>query len=140
MSPDNLSKEDRIKTMRSVKSTKTSPERKVHAILARLGISGWRTNQIEITGKPDIVFPNLRAAIFIDGCFWHGCPICNCILPSTHQEYWNKKISRNMKRDKENTIRLEQSGWRVLRIWEHEVMKGRERDLLRKKIEGFLKN
>ena len=70
-------------------------------------------------GKPDFVYPKFKIAIFVDGCFWHGCSK-HCRLPSTNKKYWISKIEGNKKRDKKITNALRKKGWRVIRIWEHE--------------------
>lgn len=67
----------------------------------------------------DIVFPRQRVAVFVDGCFWHGCPE-HCRVPTSNREYWTAKIARNRLRDASVSTMLEASGWHVLRIWEHE--------------------
>lgn len=136
--PDNLSKEDRIRTMRSVKSQKTSPERRLRAMLAGCRIKGWHVNPKEVTGKPDIAFVKNRIAIFVDGCFWHGCPICNRPLPETNRDYWEKKVNGNIKRDEKYTAGLEADGWRVLRIWEHRLAKKERLDPIINEIKTLL--
>lgn len=82
------------------------------------GLSGWRRNSM-LPGKPDFIFPRPRVAIFVDGCFWHGCPKC-FVPPKSRQEYWEPKIARNKKRDRRVKQDLELSGWKVVRVWEHE--------------------
>lgn len=69
--------------------------------------------------RADIVFTRAKVAVFIDGCFWHGCPT-HFVMPKTNADYWAPKIQRNMARDAETTRRLEGEGWTVLRFWEHE--------------------
>lgn len=118
---DNLTPEDRKKTMRAVKGKGTRLERRLFAMLAGMGLKGWRKNANDILGKPDAVFPANKVAIFIDGCFWHGCPICNRKLPETNREYWSKKINRNVELAKYHNQKLADDGWSVIRIWEHEV-------------------
>ena len=129
---DNLSPEDRRKTMKAVKEKGTKPERQIWASLAGKGIRGWRKNATDIFGKPDIVFDNQKVAIFIDGCFWHRCPICQRKLPRTNKDYWERKINRNVELAEQYRQELENSGWRVFRIWEHEVKK---RELRMNKLE-----
>ena len=121
--PDNLTQEDRIRTMRAVKSEKTGPERRLRALLAGLRIRGWRVNPKGIEGKPDAAFPEKKIVIFVDGCFWHGCPVCQRTLPETNREYWARKIERNVARDQKYNASLAAAGWRVLRIWEHQLAK-----------------
>ncbi len=70
--------------------------------------------------KVDVVFPAARVALFIDGCFWHRCPE-HATMPKRNSEYWLAKFRRNVERDAENNESLRQLGWRVVRIWEHEV-------------------
>lgn len=119
--PDTLSKSDRKKTMRAVKGSKTSLERSLWSMLAGKGIRGWKQNCQGIIGKPDVAFPKEKVALFIDGCFWHKCPICNRPMPQTNIDYWEKKIARNFKRDEEVNNNLQDMGWKVIRIWEHEI-------------------
>jgi DNA mismatch endonuclease (patch repair protein) len=85
------------------------------------GITRWR-RRWPLAGKPDLVFPTLKLAIFVDGCFWHGCPI-HATQPKTNAEFWQTKITRNQARDRLVTRTLRARGWRVLRIWEHELAK-----------------
>jgi DNA mismatch endonuclease (patch repair protein) len=131
---DNLTPEDRRKTMRAVKGKGTSLERRLSAMLAGMGLSGWKKNVSDIAGKPDVVFPRERVLIFIDGCFWHGCPHCKRKLPQTNREYWESKIKRNVERDERNTQTLVDDGWRVMRVWEHEMQDAATRSEIRSKI------
>ena len=118
---DNLKLEDRKKAMRAVKGKGTSLERRLFAMLAGMGVKGWRKNANDIEGKPDVVFPHAKLAIFIDGCFWHGCPVCKKKLPQTNREYWVQKINHNMELAKTHNQKLAEQGWTVIRIWEHEI-------------------
>ena len=118
---DNLTPEDRKKTMRAVKGKGTKLEQRFFSTLAGMRISGWKKNVSEIIGKPDVVFPNQKIAIFIDGCFWHGCPICQRKLPKTNRKYWKQKIKRNISQAKSVNKELLQNDWKVFRIWEHEM-------------------
>jgi len=131
---DNLTPEDRRKTMRAVKGKGTSLERRLFAMLAGMGLSGWKKNVSDITGKPDVAFPQERVLIFVDGCFWHGCPHCNRKLPVTNREYWERKVKRNVERDKRNTQALVDSGWRVIRVWEHEMQDTTIRSRIRSRV------
>lgn len=88
-------------------------------ILRKHHISGWRRNQ-KIFGKPDFVFPKQKIALFVDGCFWHGCPK-HFIMPDNNKAFWEKKLTGNKRRDKHVTRTLEQLQWKVVRIWEHEL-------------------
>lgn len=129
---DNLKPDDRKRTMQAVKSKGTRLEKRLFATLSGMGISGWKQNAVSITGKPDIAFLNQKIAIFVDGCFWHGCPYCRRKLPETNYEYWERKIDRNIQLAKVYNKQLKREGWKVIRIWEHEL-----RD--RTKLESRLK-
>lgn len=89
-------------------------------LLVRAGISGWCVQPKGIVGNPDFIFPDAHIAVFVDGCFWHGCPKCGHI-PKSNRKYWQTKILRNMERDKRLRSELQQEGWAVLRVWEHEL-------------------
>jgi DNA mismatch endonuclease (patch repair protein) len=90
-------------------------------LLRRHKITGWRRNQ-KIFGKPDFIFPKLKLAIFVDGCFWHGCPR-HRTRPKGNRSFWKNKFARNQARDLLVTRALRRANWRVLRIWEHELAK-----------------
>lgn len=119
---DNLTPEDRRRTMQAVKGKGTKLERRLWAMLAGMRLKGWKKNAADIPGKPDVVFPDLKVAIFIDGCFWHGCPHCCRKLPKTNQEYWERKIRRNIELAELHSAELVRNGWVVVRIWEHEMV------------------
>lgn len=121
MTTDNLTPADRRRTMQAVKGRGTKPERRLFSMLAGMGIRGWRKNASDVVGKPDIVFPNERLAVFVDGCFWHGCPQCQRPLPQANREYWQSKIERNIQRAAVANQQLAAAGWIVIRIWEHEL-------------------
>lgn len=89
------------------------------AVLKAHGITGWRRNW-PLFGHPDIVFPKQRIAIFVDGCFWHCCPI-HRTRPATNRAFWDKKLARNVVRDRLVARELKAAGWRVIRIWQHEL-------------------
>ena len=75
-----------------------------------------------VFGMPDFVFPKQKIALFVDGCFWHGCPLPkHSNLPKNNQEFWAKKLQGNKDRDKLVSRELKKSGWKVLRVWEHEL-------------------
>lgn len=93
-------------------------------------ITGWRRHQ-PVSGKPDFVFPKHRLAVFVDGCFWHGCPQ-HATKPRNNAAFWRKKFAANKARDRLVNRTLRKAGWRVLRIWEHELARKREVRLLRR--------
>jgi DNA mismatch endonuclease (patch repair protein) len=88
-------------------------------LFRRNKITGWRRNQ-KIFGKPDFIFPKLKLAIFVDGCFWHGCPK-HGTQPKGNRAFWKNKFARNKARDVLVTRTLRSAKWRVLRIWEHDL-------------------
>ena len=93
------------------------------------GITGWRRH-LPIPGSPDFAFPSVKLAIFVDGCFWHGCPK-HGTMPATNKDFWNNKIATNKRRDLKVTAILKSNGWRVVRIWEHDTRRHVDRAVLR---------
>ena len=118
---DNLTKEQRRKTMQAIRSKGTAPERLVMRELQKRKIY-FAPYVDSIIGKPDIVFKRKRIAIFIDSDFWHGHPK-RCIMPKTNVDYWTNKIARNRERDKEVNRILKKNGWSVVRLWAFDVKK-----------------
>lgn len=108
--------------MRAIKRKDTKPEREVRRVLHREG-RRYRIDYPIRTEhgivRPDIAFTPSRLAVFIDGCYWHGCPEHGRV-PKVNMDYWKPKLERNAERDRANGEALEQSGWRVLRFWEHQ--------------------
>jgi DNA (cytosine-5)-methyltransferase 1 len=115
-------REERSRIMRGVPSKHTSGELLFRKALWALGIRGFRLHSATVPGHPDVVFPKQRIAVFIDGCFWHGCPKCYR-APKSNQNYWKMKVKRNRKRDEAVNELCEKAGWKVLRIWEHDVVR-----------------
>ncbi|HRN51383.1 MAG TPA: very short patch repair endonuclease [Anaerolineales bacterium] len=136
---DNLSSFDRRKTMQAVKSSRTSLERSFASQLASRGIRGWKCNFVGVSGKPDFAFPREKIALFIDGCFWHGCWKCQKPLPVANAEYWFLKIERNKKRAKKVGRELRSMGWIVLRFWEHDLKEPSLRPKLMHKVLNSMK-
>lgn len=95
-------------------------ELKFRMALIRAGISGWKMHK-KIIGNPDVFFPNYKIAVFLDGCFWHGCPRCGHI-PKTNRAYWSAKIYKNKERDLKKAEALTKEGYIVVRFWEHELI------------------
>jgi DNA mismatch endonuclease (patch repair protein) len=95
-----------------------STERQLRVMLMRAAIRGWKLHPAGLPGNPDLVFAEKKLAIFVDGCFWHGCSRCGHI-PNTNSRFWSAKIERNRERDRAATRTLKNMGWKVLRIWEH---------------------
>jgi DNA mismatch endonuclease (patch repair protein) len=119
--PDVFSKEKRSEVMSHIKNRGNKETELVMInILRKYHITGWRRNQI-LFGKPDFVFYKRKIVIFVDGCFWHCCPI-HSKEPKNNKEFWKRKLKNNKKRDELVTHVLKGKGWQVLRIWEHELI------------------
>lgn len=85
-------------------------------------VKGWRRHYKIANARPDFVFTKERVAVFVDGCFWHGCPQCYK-EPKTNKKYWKQKVLNNRKRDRKNDHKLQASGWKPIHIWEHSIKK-----------------
>lgn len=133
---DVLTPDQRKLNMSRIRGKDTSPELIIRKLLYSTGIRGYRIHY-KLPGKPDIVFTKKRLVIFIDGCFWHKCPI-DFKEPETRKEFWMNKINSNVIRDQTVQNLLKSSGWTVIRIWEHEVKKN-PREVV-EKITNALKN
>jgi len=117
---DVFSKEKRSEVMSRIRgSGNKDTEIALVTIFRKHKITGWRRKQ-KVFGKPDFVFWNQRVAIFVDGCFWHQCPLHSSI-PRQNREFWEKKLSSNMARDQDVNNYLKENGWKVIRIWEHDL-------------------
>ena len=125
--------------MAKVHSANTTPEKYVCGLLEDFGFTFF-LHVDGLPGRPDIVLPDFNIVIFVNGCFWHGCPLCKHakIRPKNNVDFWNKKLDRTQKRDKENKFKLEELGYRVLIIWECETKK-KNNDLLKSKIIDFIR-
>src|SRR5258708_7940334 len=99
-------------------------ELRMMALLRAHGITGWRRNA-RVFGRPDFIFRKVRVAVFVDGCFWHGCPK-HTTKPRNNAAFWRRKFASNQTRDRLVTRALQRAGWRVLRIWEHELARKNE--------------
>jgi DNA mismatch endonuclease (patch repair protein) len=120
---DFLSKVERSVRMSAIRGRRNkTTELKLASLLRQSHISGWRRH-LPLSGRPDFAFVESKLAIFVDGCFWHGCP-----KHSTHAArsglFWRKKLAANIKRDRKVNHLLRSTGWRVLRIWEHQLQDG----------------
>lgn len=125
--------ETRSYNMSRIKGADTKPEEIVRKYLFSKGFR-YRKNDKRYPGKPDIVLPKYKTAIFINGCFWHKHEGCKYFKwPKTNVEFWTDKITRNVERDKQNYAELESQGWHVLVIWECELRK-REIDITMERV------
>ena len=122
---DVFSKEKRSAVMSRIRSKgNAATELRMMALMREHGIKGWRRNSV-LPGRPDFVFPGRRVAVFVDGCFWHGCPK-HGTQPKQNAEFWERKLAANRKRDRLVGRELRGRGWRVVRIWEHDLARKRE--------------
>ena len=119
---DNHTKEVRSRNMSHIRSTNSKPEEKVRKYLFSKGFR-YRKNDKRYPGKPDIVLPKYKTVIFINGCFWHRHDCPRFVWPSSNEEYWRLKISRNVERDMQVQLLLREQGWNVIVIWECQLKK-----------------
>ena len=105
--------------MRSMPRASTTPELAVRRELHRQGLR-FRVNYKLLPGRPDIALARVRLAVFIDGCFWHRCPV-HGTLPRNNRDWWHEKLTRNVERDGEKDTALAELGWQVMHFWEHEM-------------------
>jgi len=105
--------------MSQVRSKNTKPEIIFRQFIWNKGLRGYRLHA-KFTGKPDLFFGPKKVAVFIDGCFWHKCPIC-FKGPKTNKKFWTTKIRQNVERDLDNDIKLIDMGITPIRFWEHEI-------------------
>ena len=115
---DTISEAHRSWNMSRIKGRNTGPELRLRSLLHRAGFR-FRLHVKDLPGKPDIVLPKYRTAIFVHGCFWHRHEGCrNATTPSTRAEFWQEKFDGNVKRDRRNREALKTAGWAVITVWE----------------------
>lgn len=122
--PDIVDRQTRSRMMAGIRSANTRPERMIRSALHARGFR-YRLHPRALPGRPDIVLPRYRAAIFVHGCFWHGHDCGLFRLPGTRPEFWAEKIRRNRQRDAAVMSELVATGWRVLTIWECAIRRRR---------------
>jgi len=130
--PDTLTKKQRSYCMSRIRSKWTAQEKKIHSYLKANKIK--HRMHPKLAGHPDILLTDSNTAVFLHGCFWHKCPKCYK-EPKSRREYWLPKIKNNVKRDQKNAKILKSKGFKVIKIWEHEVKKEFDK-VLRKIIEN----
>lgn len=134
---DHLTIEQRHKNMAAVKSKDTKPEMVVRKYLWSRGFR-YRVNNPRLPGHPDIVLRKYHTCIFVNGCFWHGHEGCKYYrVPKTNTEFWERKISRNRERDREEQKQLARMGWHCITVWECEL-KGERREKTLESLEYTL--
>jgi DNA mismatch endonuclease, patch repair protein len=132
---DRLTRERRSANMAAIRAKNTKPEIQVRKFLFGHGLR-FRIHCDGLPGKPDIVLPGRRLAIFVHGCFWHGCKKCvdGTRLVKSNSSYWVDKLRRNKARDQRHRAALSRAGWKTFTIWECEVDDAKYLDLLLRKI------
>ena len=115
---DKITKDQRSKVMKSIRA-QSKLENQVSKALWRKGLR-FRKNVRSLYGTPDISVKKYKLVIFIDSCFWHSCPL-HGKMPKSNQEFWQKKLQRNVEHDKEVTSYYLDKGWNIMRIWEHDI-------------------
>ena len=132
---DRLTSARRSRLMAAVRGKDTTPELAVRRTVHQMGYR-YRLHDCRLPGKPDLVFPRLRAVIFVHGCFWHQHPGCReGRPPSSNVEYWGPKLQRNVDRDLQNIEELARRGWQSLVVWECETS---DETALKERIREFL--
>ena len=134
---DVFSAKKRSQIMSAIKDKgNATTEKRFRTLLKQNKLYGWRVNVTSLPGKPDFIFSKQKIAIFLDGCFWHGCPRCRFKKPKTNNDFWKNKILNNKKRDKSVNRKLKDRNWKVLRIWEHDLKRSPDKAL--GKLEGLI--
>jgi len=134
---DVFTKSQRSRVMSRIKGRNTKPEIFVRSLIHRMGFR-FRLHRRDLPGTPDIVLPRHHKIIFVHGCFWHGHRNCKrATRPTTNVEFWNKKIDKNIERDDHVMDDLQKGGWKVLVVWQCEIINS---DELQRKLERFLQD
>ena len=137
---DSLSTDERSRLMAKVRSKgNRSTEVRVRMALIRSGIRGWTLHPRDVPGAPDFWFGSERLAVFVDGCFWHGCRRC-LRIPKQNREYWGAKIQGNIRRARQINRTLAKLGVRVIRIWEHDVREDESLARAVNKVKGIARD
>ena len=128
---DRVSPASRSRIMSAIRASgNRTTELRLRAHLARSGVRGWTIRPRGMIGNPDFAFADDRIAIFVDGCFWHGCPKCSR-PPSSNRSYWVPKLEGTRRRDRRVSAALRREGWSVVRIWEHDLREAPDRAVAR---------
>lgn len=126
------------RVMSANKGKNTRPEIKLRKGLRMIGLSDYKLHPKNLPGRPDVVFPGRKLAIFVNGCFWHRCPHCKPERPKTHSKFWETKFQNNIERDKRNVRALRRAGWKVNIIWECRLKKNEAGEVKRIERSYFL--
>ena len=133
---DKYSKEIRSMMMSKVRSKNTKPEKVVRSMLFSLGFR-FRINRKDLPGKPDIVLPRYKTVIFVHGCFWHRHNCKDATMPKSNTDFWEKKFTANVERDKRVKAELKDLGWRVITVWSCEL---KDMETLKQRLVSEIKN
>jgi DNA mismatch endonuclease (patch repair protein) len=112
----------RSEQMSRIRGKDTSPEMLLRRALWSAGLR-YRVHYRTPAGRADLALVGAKLAVYIDGCFWHGCPE-HYVRPRSRTDFWSAKLRENVERDRRQTLQLESAGWRACRLWEHEVFEG----------------
>lgn len=124
--------DERISALMSrIRGRDTAPELALRHALRALGHVGYRLHYAKAPGRPDIAFVGRRVAVFVHGCFWHGCPHCRPRRPKSNTSFWNAKLDRNKARDKRKARELRGEGWSVVTVWECRLRRDPRREAVR---------
>jgi DNA mismatch endonuclease, patch repair protein len=120
---DKISKVQRSRNMSLIRSAENkTTEQEILKYLRKYKITGWRRHKKGAFGSPDFLFTKNKVVMFVDGCFWHRCNK-HCIIPKSNKYFWITKLKKNKVRDKKVNAHYKNKGWKVVRIWEHELKK-----------------
>lgn len=131
---DRFSADERSAIMRRVRSVDTCPELRLRKMIHQLGFR-FRLHRKSLPGTPDVVLARQKKVVFVHGCYWHQHSCDRAKRPATNRVYWNRKLDKNVERDKKNLRLLRQQGWRVLTVWECEL---RKPERLQRRLARFL--
>jgi DNA mismatch endonuclease, patch repair protein len=121
-SKDHLSESNRSAHMSKIRSKgNQSTELRVETAMRGISLAGWEKHPKEIVGTPDFFFPRAKLAVFVNGCFWHGCAKCCRNVPQNRREFWLAKLEQNRKRDRRVLRQLRRLGFRTVTVWEHSL-------------------
>lgn len=127
----------RSEVMAKIRSKNTKSERLVFSYLRKNRVY-FQKHYMRAPGTPDIALPRKKKAVFIDGDFWHGKTYTKVIQNRASNDYWVRKIKRNMERDEENRNTLQANGWQVITVWESDIKRKRTREQVLSEIRNFL--
>lgn len=117
--------------MSRIRAKNTQPERMMRAGLRAAGAVGYRLHYKSAPGRPDVAFVGRKVAVFVHGCFWHGCPHCQRYRPKTNRKWWTDKLAANQARDARKAAELKKAGWKMITVWECRLKKHPDREVSR---------